>query len=136
MTKFCMPAHTVPATRVAPATLVALICLWVGMIVALPGIALAQGGDDFDLDALRRDGQIVERFDGLIEARDSNGASSKLRAYIKRVNGERQAIYDQRARENKVEAAQVGRLYAEQIYGDAPSGTYFRTPAGEVVRKP
>ena len=84
-----------------------------------------------DLNQLRASGVIGERFDGYAEAIDP--------AYldlVRQVNGQRNAIYKQRAAEQGVAPDQVGRVYATEIMGNAPSGTRFLKEDGTWASKP
>ena len=83
------------------------------------------------LDALRASGAVGERYDGLAEAR-SPGAQ----AMVQEINAKRQQIYQKRAAEQGVSAAEVGRLYAKQIMADAPSGTFLLNQTGNWTQKP
>ena len=51
------------------------------------------------------------------------------------VNAKRRAIYAARAKEQGTAADQVGRVYARQILGKAPAGTWFLQESGKWVRK-
>ena len=84
------------------------------------------------LDSLRASGAVGERFDGYAEAR-SNDATA--RSVVRQVNGERRKIYQRRAAEQGVAVEQVGRVYAEQIFRRAPSGTYFLQENGQWTQK-
>ena len=113
-----MRQPTIPL-RSLLAVLALLVSLW-----SLP--AAAQ-----DLDQLRAAGVVGERFDGYAEAIDP--------AYldlVRQVNGQRNAIYTQRAAEQGVAPDQVGRVYAKEIMGKAPSGTRFLKEDGTWTSKP
>ncbi len=86
------------------------------------------------LDGFRADGVIAERFDGYVEIRDSN-APGEARALVADVNAKRRALYTQRASESNVPVAEVGKVFANKIAERAPSGTYFRRPGGDYVRR-
>ena len=86
------------------------------------------------LDAFRADGVIAERFDGYVEIRDSN-APGEARSLVADVNAKRRALYTQRASESNVPVAEVGKVFANKIADTAPSGTYFRRPSGDYVRR-
>ena len=89
---------------------------------------------DARLDAYRADGVIAERFDGYVEIRDSN-APSEAHALVADVNAKRRALYSQRADESNVPVEDVGKVFANRIAETAPSGTYFRRPGGDYVRR-
>ena len=99
-------------------------------LCAAPGPARA----DARLDAYRANGVIAERFDGYVEIRDSN-APSEARALVEDVNARRRALYSQRADESNVPVEEVGKVFANKIAESAPSGTYFRRPGGDYVRR-
>jgi hypothetical protein len=99
-------------------------------LCAAPGSAQA----DALLDAFRASGVIAERFDGYVEIRDSN-APSEARALVEDVNARRRELYKQRAGESDVPVQEVGKVFAGKIVDTAPSGTYFRQPSGDYVRK-
>lgn len=105
-----------------------LIALLAGLLAA-PGAALA----DADLDALRANGVVAERFDGFLEIRGAG--SAEARALVERVNAERREIYERRAEQVGAPVSEVGKIFAEKITETAPEGTFFRTPDGDYVRK-
>ena len=113
-----------PSIRAAVLAVVAAIAL----AVMTPDPAFAQS-----LDAARAAGQVGERFDGLAVVRP--GAPGSVRGLVDRVNRQRSQIYAKRAAEQKVPASQVGRLYAKQIAGKAPAGTWFLLENGQWKRK-
>ena len=109
-------------------SLLALAPLLMVLTMAL-GSASAQS-----LDALRAGGVVGERFDGLAVVRDP-GASAEVQALVQQVNQERQKIYGQRASEQGLPIDQVGRVYAAQIQGQAPSGTWILSESGQWSQK-
>ena len=84
------------------------------------------------LDQFRSSGHIGERYDGYCVARSNNAAARSL---VDSVNAKRQQIYAQRAREQGIGVGQVGSVYAQQIIGKAPAGTYFQRQDGKWTRK-
>ncbi len=80
------------------------------------------------LDELRTQGQIGERFDGYAEAR--GGASDAARALVKKVNAQRREIYQKQAKKQNISVDQVGRVYAERIIEKLPKGAWVRTEEG------
>lgn len=108
-----------PAARAALVLLLLVFALW-----APPAAAQS-------LDALRASGAVGERYDGYAEARQSSAAAT-----VQQVNAKRQQIYKKRAAEQGISAAQVGRIYAREIMGKAPSGTFFLNENGSWTRKP
>lgn len=97
-------------------------------VIALPMMSLPTAAQS--LDALRSDGQVGERFDGLAVARDSSAA-----AFVKQVNAKRQAIYQEQAKKQGVSASQVGAVYAQEIMKKMPKGTWFLTEKGDWRQK-
>ncbi|WP_416898711.1 MAG: DUF1318 domain-containing protein [Minwuia sp.] len=91
------------------------IILALALVLGLAGAASAQS-----LDALRANGSVGERYDGLAVARDPAAAG-----FVDQVNQQRLDIYRQRAKEQGVGVEQVGQVYAEQIRGTSPQGTWF-----------
>ena len=86
------------------------------------------------IDDYRAQGVIAERFDGYVELRAGN-APADARQLVDEVNGKRRALYEQRAKEQGVSAAEVGKVYAPQIMKDAPGGTFFKQPNGSYSQK-
>ena len=82
------------------------------------------------LDALRASGAVGERYDGYAVARDGSAAG-----VVAQVNAQRRQIYEQRAAQQKVPVEQVGRVYAGEIFQNAPAGTQFLDATGKWVRK-
>jgi len=111
--------------RQAMATLAVTVLLTT--LAASPAPALAAGFKE-----LRAKGAIGERFDGFVEARDSSAA---VKSTVKKVNAERRQIYAKRAKEKGTDVDGVGRVYARQIFGSAPAGTYFLTEGGKWTKK-
>ncbi len=86
------------------------------------------------LDEYRAQGIIAERFDGLVEVR-SGQASPDAERLVKDVNAKRLDIYRQRAASQGVPVEEVGKIYALELAGKAPAGTYFKKPDGGYLRK-
>ena len=84
------------------------------------------------LDELRRQGAIGERYDGFAIVRQPSAA---VQALVSQVNAQRSRIYAERAKQQNAPADQVGRVYARQIFQQAPQGTYFLDESGRWVRK-
>ncbi|RMD61881.1 MAG: DUF1318 domain-containing protein [Alphaproteobacteria bacterium] len=83
-----------------------------------------------DLDALRASGAVGETAEGYLVARDPS-----FQAFVDQVNAKRRRIYAERAKAQGVPVDQVGRVYAKEIFDDAPPGTWFRGPDGKWVQK-
>jgi len=86
------------------------------------------------LDDYRAQGIIAERWDGLVEIRPGQSSPEAARL-VEEVNARRLAIYRERAQGQSVPVEEVGKIYALEVAGKAPAGTYFRTPDGTYVRK-
>ncbi len=86
------------------------------------------------LDQYRAQGIIAERYDGLVEIR-SGEAPADARSLVDEVNARRRDLYGKRAASQGVPVEEVGKVYASEILGKAPAGTYFRKPDGSYVRK-
>ena len=97
-------------------------------VVVAPSSAFSQ-----TLDQLRAQGEVGERFDGLLVPRGN--VSAQVRAFIVDTNAKRQAIYQKRATGQGVAIAQVGKIYARQIVERAPAGTWFLGENGKWTRK-
>ena len=112
------------------------IARWTGLFLALAmTVFTASAAQANMLDDYRRDGTVVERWDGFLEARDSS-ASAEVRAFVSQVNAQRRQIYQQRAQENGVPVSEIGKLYAAEILEKAPSGTLFKDDTGTLIKKP
>ena len=90
--------------------------------------------DDAQLNSLRAQGVIAERFDGYVMVKD-NSTGATAQSVVDRVNAERRAIYEARAKEQGVTAADVGQVYAGQIIQKAPKGTWFLAADGSWTQK-
>ena len=83
-----------------------------------------------DLDALRRQGTVGERYDGLAVARESSAA-----AFVENVNRQRKKVYAERGKEQGVAAEVVGQIFAKEIMQQAPPGTWFLNQDNTWVQK-
>jgi len=110
-------------------TLAGLAALPLAVLALAPGAAEAGS-----LDAYRAQGVIAERFDGYVEVRAGN-APSDAKQIVERVNAKRKDIYQKRADNQGVAPEAVGKVYAKQIWRDAPDGTYLKKPDGSYVQK-
>ena len=105
----------------------------IGLALVAWFLPFPANSQDADLDQLRAQGTLAERFDGYVMARE--GGDGTTRAVVDRVNGERRAIYEQRAAEQGVSAIEVGKVYAAQIFKKAPTGTWFLNADGSWVQR-
>ena len=94
-------------------------------VLVAPGAGHAQSLND-----LRATGAVGEGFDGFARARSGSAKSA-----VDAVNAKRRAIYAARAKQKGTTAGQVGRVYAKQIMGGAPGGTWFLQETGNWVQK-
>ena len=90
--------------------------------------------DDAQLNSLRTQGVIAERFDGYVMVKD-NSTGATAQSVVDRVNAERRAIYEARAKAQGVTASEVGQVYAGQIIQKAPKGTWFLAADGSWTQK-
>ena len=88
-------------------------------------VALAQSAE-----ALRASGDAGERFDGYMEARKPSAASA-----VEAINAQRRKVYEDRAKQQNVPVDEVGRIYAQQIIGKVPSGTWIKNEVGDWSQK-
>jgi len=103
-----------------------LLSLAMVLALALPlGPAMAQS-----LDELRASGKIGERFDGYVVARDSSAGDMATE-----INAKRRAIYEQQAVKRGVSLEAVGAIYANEIVGQVPAGTWILTADGKWRQK-
>jgi uncharacterized protein YdbL (DUF1318 family) len=86
------------------------------------------------LDAPRRAGTIGERFDGYAVVRAPSEAVT-LAPLVGSVNAERRKVYSARAHAENVPVEQIGRIYAAEIFRNAPAGTWFLRDDGQWIRK-
>ena len=92
--------------------------------------ALATPAHAQSLNDLKASGKVGEAFDGFARARDGS-----VQGTVNTVNAKRQAIYTKRAGEQGISAAQVGRVYANQIIAKAPRGTWILMENGSWRQK-
>ena len=112
---------------------VAVLALALPVVGALPSVrpALAQDA----LDQRRIAGIVGERYDGLLVIRDAGAASAADRAFVDDVNRQRLAVYQQQATAQGTTAGAVAEIYAGEIRGAAPGGTWFLRQSGQWARK-
>ena len=108
---------------------------FLSIMVALPVAAAALfpvGAGAQSLTGLRASGAVGEGYDGLARVRQAGGGAQSV---VDAVNAKRRAIYAERAKEQGTTADQVGRVYARQILGKAPAGTWFLKESGQWAQK-
>ncbi len=82
------------------------------------------------LDQLRASGAVGERYDGYAQALQSGAAG-----VVQQVNAKRRQIYQQTADKEGASVDQIGRVYARQIFAQAPPGTKFLQENGSWIAK-
>ncbi len=118
MHNFRLPPMNLPLL-----SLLTALMLVVTLAAATPSLAA-------DLDALRAQGKVGERFDGLAVALDPSA-----KATVDSVNKKRLAIYQEDAQQQGVSVEAVGSVYAPKIMQQAPKGTKFQQANGKWVTK-
>lgn len=118
-----MPSSLAPNGRWTALLAVLMIC-------AAAVLAYAPAASAASLDQLRASGAIGERYDGLVVARDPSVADQ-----VEAINAQRLKIYREKAAAEGVPLDQVGRVYAKEIVGKAPKGTWFLKENGSWVQK-
>ncbi len=83
-----------------------------------------------DLDTLRKQGAVGERFDGMAVARDPSADG-----FVQTVNAQREKVYADRAKAQGVETSVVGQIFAKEIMAKAPPGTWFLGQDNQWVQK-
>ncbi|NNE84005.1 MAG: YdbL family protein [Alphaproteobacteria bacterium] len=86
------------------------------------------------LDDARAQGAIGERFDGFAAVRDP-GASPDIRKLVEDINAKRRKLYNDVSTKEGTTIDAVGRIYARQIVGIVPAGTWILNENGQWVRK-
>ncbi len=82
------------------------------------------------LNDLRASGQVGESHTGYAHARDAN-----VQSIVDSINAKRHKIYSDRAAQQGISPAQVGKVYADQIIAKSPAGTWLLTPSGSWRQK-
>lgn len=104
------------------AKFIAVLTLLSAVLAALPGqTSWAQS-----LDSLRASGQVGERFDGYLEARDGS-----TQGFVNQVNGQRRQAYEGIAAQQGISVDEVGGIAAQKIIDGLPSGAWHLTPGGQ-----
>ena len=102
----------------------------IAILVSLVAAGPAQAQS---LDALRASGAIGEKWDGYVVVRDAGAAGATAAA--QKVNAERKKLYTKRAQADGATPAQVGQVYAKQIFNQVPKGTWFQQKNGQWKQK-
>ena len=107
---------------------------WTAVAIAILTLnAFATSAIAGDLDQYRATGVIIERYDGTVEAAPS--APADAQSVVGEVNAKRRDLYNSRAQQNGAPVSEVAKVYAQQIFSSAPSGTKFRRADGSIVQK-
>lgn len=104
-----------------------------GFLALVPGLALDPAAAQ-SLDALRAEGVVGERYDGLLVVRTGT-PSTVILEFIENVNVQRRKIYADRAAQQGVPVGQVARIYAVEIYEKLPTGAWFLDESGAWKQK-
>lgn len=105
-----------------------LIVMGLALALLLPGATAIAG----QLEDLRADGVVGERFDGLLEVRDKSASGAKK--FVDQVNAKRRKVYKKQAAKEGTTVQDVGQVYAEKIMKKAAKGTWFKMPNGKWVQ--
>ena len=100
-------------------------------LILLPAGDLARAGA---LDDARAQGTVGERFDGFAAIRDPS-ASPSTRKLVEDINAKRRKLYSDVSTREGTTIAAVGRIYARQIVGIVPPGTWMLGENGRWARK-
>jgi uncharacterized protein YdbL (DUF1318 family) len=116
-----------------PSTWLAMFPVLLTFFGCLPSTVSA-ADDASRLEELRRAGAVGERYDGMAMVH-ATGADAAVKTLVDQVNAKRRAIYDAQAKAEGAPSQEVGKVYAQQIYGKAPAGTWFLGEDGKWVQK-
>ena len=111
----------------------ALALLFATLLAGISAPAPA-GAQSRPLDAPRASGLVGEKYDGFAQLRSAS-APADVKNLVDQANQERAALYKQRATSDGATPDAVGRIYAKQIYDQAPAGTWFLQESGQWVQK-
>lgn len=97
-------------------------------LAALPLLALlaAAPARAQSLDTLRASGQVGERYDGYLEARDGGAAG-----FVASVNAQRRQEYERIASQQGISVEDVGKVAAQKIRERLPGGAWFLGADGQ-----
>lgn len=112
------------------------VALIAGLILAVALIFLP-AGDVARADALddaRARGTVGERYDGYLAIRDPSAPAS-ARQLVEEINAKRRQLYGQVSAREGATIDAVGRIYAREIIGNVPAGTWILRENGQWVRK-
>ncbi len=112
------------------------LALVLGLLLTV-ALLLMPAGDVARADALddaRAQGAIGERFDGFAEVRDPSAPPS-TRTLVEDINAKRRKLYNEVSTREGTTIDAVGRIYARQIVGIVPAGTWILNENGKWTRK-
>ena len=105
-----------------------------GLLAAVTAMAMLRPALAAPLDRPREQGLVGERFDGFAVVRDPN-ASASVRNLVKDINAKRRAYYESVAKQQNATLTAVGKIYANEIFDNAPPGYWFLTDTGKWLQK-
>ena len=78
-----------------------------------------------DLDALRREGKVGERYDGYAVARDPS-----VQGFVDQVNSKRRQVYIDAAASAGATVEDTGKIYFKENLARLPAGTFIQLEDG------
>lgn len=112
----------------------AITALFVFCLLACAALTGQANAQSRPLDAPRASGLVGEKYDGFAVVR-SPSAPGDVKSLVDQSNQERAALYKQRGASDGATPDAVGRIYAKQIFDQAPAGTWFLQESGQWVQK-
>ncbi|PKH26771.1 amine metabolic protein ydbL [Enterobacterales bacterium CwR94] len=100
--------------------------------IVLGSFLLATGAHALTLDEARTQGRVGETLNGYLAARVSD---QEIQALVMRINQGREAQYQRIAVQNKLTAAEVGRIAGEKLVSRAGKGEFVRGINGQWLQK-
>jgi uncharacterized protein YdbL (DUF1318 family) len=100
-------------------------------------LVLLPAGDGARADALsdaRAAGTVGERYDGYLALRNPS-APAGARQLVEDINAKRRQLYNQVSTREGTTIDSVGRIYAREIVGNVPPGTWILQENGQWVQK-
>lgn len=83
-----------------------------------------------DLDALRREGKVGERYDGYAVARDPS-----VQGFVDQVNSKRRQVYIDAAASAGATVEDTGKIYFQENLSRLPAGTFIQLQDGSWAQK-
>ena len=97
---------------------------WLASIAVAFALALAGAAHALDLDGAKASGLVGERVDGYVAA-VAPSPSADVAALVADVNAKRKATYQDIAKKNGTDAAEVAKLAAQKLMERAPKGAWI-----------